>query len=69
MTLDFLKKYLNLAKRTKPVLTQKAAGRISDEYARLRNQDQESTELARVSGWPNYLLLTLTVKIEYTRLL
>jgi len=49
VTLDFLKKYLNLAKRTKPVLTQKAAGRISDEYARLRNQDQESTELARTT--------------------
>lgn len=49
VTIEFLKKYIHLAKSWKPVLTKKAAERIAEEYARLRNQDQESTDIARTT--------------------
>ena len=46
--MDFLKKYIHLAKSIQPQLTKKASERIADEYARLRNMDQENTDIARV---------------------
>jgi len=49
VTLDFIKKYVHLAKSMKPVLTKEATQRIAEEYARLRNQDRESTDIARTT--------------------
>jgi len=49
VTMDFLKKYIHLAKSIQPQLTKKASERIADEYARLRNMDQENTDIARTT--------------------
>ena len=40
--LDFVKKYIEVAKCLKPVLTEEACEMISEEYSRLRSQDFES---------------------------
>lgn len=50
VTIEFLKKYIHLTKSWRaPVLSKKAAERITEEYARLRSQDQESTDIARTT--------------------
>ncbi|KAG8445832.1 hypothetical protein GDO86_010571 [Hymenochirus boettgeri] len=46
---EFMRKYIHVAKIFKPVLTQEAANYIAEEYTRLRNQDQLSTDVARTS--------------------
>merc|ERR1712051_689660 len=40
--LDFVKKYIEVAKCLKPVLTEEACEMIGEEYSRLRSQDFES---------------------------
>merc|ERR1712029_913312 len=40
--LDFVKKYIEVSKCLKPVLTEEACEMISEEYSRLRSQDFES---------------------------
>merc|ERR1712113_585911 len=40
--LDFVKKYIEVAKCIKPVLTEEACEMIGEEYSRLRSQDFES---------------------------
>merc|ERR1712183_343630 len=42
--LDFVKKYIEVAKCIKPVLTEEACEMIGEEYSRLRSQDFESGE-------------------------
>lgn len=47
VSLEFMKKYIHVAKIIKPVLTQQAADCIAEEYAKLRSQ--ESTDIARTT--------------------
>nr|BAP63985.1 zygotic Mcm3 protein [Xenopus laevis] len=49
LSMEFMRKYIHVAKIFKPVLTQEAASFIAEEYTRLRNQDQMSTDVARTS--------------------
>ncbi|KAE8605438.1 hypothetical protein XENTR_v10015138 [Xenopus tropicalis] len=49
LSVEFMRKYVHVAKIFKPVLTQEAASFIAEEYSRLRNQDQLSTDVARTS--------------------
>lgn len=43
-----MRKYIHVAKAISPVLTQEAANHIAEEYTRLRNQDQQGSDIARV---------------------
>lgn len=45
---EFMRKYIHVAKAISPVLTQEAANHIAEEYTRLRNQDQQGVDIARV---------------------
>ncbi|KAM4693764.1 DNA replication licensing factor MCM3 [Discoglossus pictus] len=49
VSIDFMRKYIHVAKIFKPALTQEAASYIAEEYSRLRSQDQLSTDVARTS--------------------
>uniref|UniRef100_A0A8D0GGT9 DNA replication licensing factor MCM3 n=1 Tax=Sphenodon punctatus TaxID=8508 RepID=A0A8D0GGT9_SPHPU len=49
VSMEFMRKYIHLAKQVKPVLTQEAANHIAEEYSRLRSQDQISSDIARTS--------------------
>ena len=47
--MKFMRKYINVAKDMKPILTRAAADFIADEYSKLRNQDNLQQEnIARV---------------------
>ena len=48
VSMEFMKKYIHVARVIKPVLSREAANCIAEEYAKLRCQDQESTDIARV---------------------
>ncbi|XP_064189909.1 MCM3 minichromosome maintenance deficient 3 (S. cerevisiae), like [Anguilla rostrata] len=48
VTMEFIKKYIHVAKLVKPVLTQEASDHISEQYARLRSHDQVNSESARM---------------------
>lgn len=53
ISMKFMRKYVNVAKDMKPVLTRAAADFIADEYSKLRNQDNLQQEsIARVSYFP-----------------
>ncbi|XP_062308832.1 MCM3 minichromosome maintenance deficient 3 (S. cerevisiae), like isoform X1 [Osmerus eperlanus] len=47
VTMEFIRKYIHVAKLVKPVLTQEASDHIAEEYARLRSHDQVNSESAR----------------------
>ncbi|XP_053314608.1 DNA replication licensing factor MCM3 [Spea bombifrons] len=49
VSMEFMRKYIHVAKIFKPVLTSEAANYIAEEYSRLRNQDQTSSDVARTS--------------------
>uniref|UniRef100_A0A8C5PE72 DNA replication licensing factor MCM3 n=1 Tax=Leptobrachium leishanense TaxID=445787 RepID=A0A8C5PE72_9ANUR len=49
VSMEFMRKYIHVAKIFKPSLTSEAAAYIAEEYSRLRNQDQMSTDVARTS--------------------
>ncbi|KAM4772018.1 DNA replication licensing factor MCM3 [Rhinophrynus dorsalis] len=49
LSIDFMRKYIHVAKIFKPVLTQEVASFIAEEYSRLRSQDQISSDTARTS--------------------
>lgn len=51
LTVQFMRKYIHLAKKLKPVLTEKASEIIADEYTKLRSKDMtaEGAHTARVS--------------------
>lgn len=52
VNLMFMKKYVHLAKGLKPQLTKEAADLISEEYTKLRNQENlETDNMARVSNY------------------
>lgn len=48
VTMEFIRKYIHMAKLVKPVLTQEASDYIAEEYTRLRSHDQVNDDLARV---------------------
>lgn len=43
-----MRKYIHIAKSIKPTLTKEACEVIAEEYSRLRSQDFEHAEMARV---------------------
>ncbi|XP_018603206.1 DNA replication licensing factor MCM3-like isoform X1 [Scleropages formosus] len=47
VTMEFVKKYIHVAKLVKPVLTQEASDYIAEEYSKLRSRDQVDLESAR----------------------
>ncbi|KAJ1148955.1 hypothetical protein NDU88_001779 [Pleurodeles waltl] len=49
VSMEFMRKYIHVAKMVTPVLTQESASYIADQYSRLRSQDQMSSDLARTS--------------------
>ena len=50
VSMEFMKKYIHVAKVMKPALTREAADYISEEYSKLRNQENiQQNNLARVS--------------------
>ncbi|CAM4529938.1 DNA replication licensing factor MCM3 [Lepidochelys kempii] len=49
VSMEFMRKYIHVAKIIKPVLTQESANYIAEEYSRLRSQDQISSDIARTS--------------------
>ena len=44
---EFVKKYIGIAKCMKPTLTKEVCEMIGEEYAKLRSQDFESSDVAR----------------------
>ncbi|GCC21499.1 hypothetical protein chiPu_0019971 [Chiloscyllium punctatum] len=48
VSMEFMRKYIHVAKIVKPVLTSEAANYIAEQYSNLRNQDQMSSDVARV---------------------
>ena len=48
ITVQFMRKYLNVAKKIVPELTREAADYIAEEYSKLRNQENLQGDLARV---------------------
>ncbi|XP_041038392.1 zygotic DNA replication licensing factor mcm3-like isoform X2 [Carcharodon carcharias] len=49
VSMEFMRKYIHVAKIVKPVLTSEAANHIAEEYSSLRSQDQMSSDVARTS--------------------
>ncbi|RXM28058.1 Zygotic DNA replication licensing factor mcm3 [Acipenser ruthenus] len=49
LSMEFMRKYIHVAKIVKPVLTQEAASHIAEEYSRLRSQEQLTNDVARTS--------------------
>lgn len=58
ISMKFMRKYIHVAKDTKPILTRAAADFIADEYSKLRNQDNlQQDSIARVRFVSVYILL------------
>ncbi|KAJ6659649.1 hypothetical protein lerEdw1_018618 [Lerista edwardsae] len=49
VSVEFMRKYIHVAKMLKPVLTEEAASIISQEYSSLRSQEQINSDVARTS--------------------
>lgn len=49
VSMEFMRKYIHVAKMIKPVLTEESASYIAEEYSRLRSQSQMNSDVARVS--------------------
>ncbi|XP_030303403.1 DNA replication licensing factor MCM3 [Calypte anna] len=49
VSMEFMRKYIHVAKMIKPVLTQESASYIAEEYSRLRSQNQMNSDIARTS--------------------
>lgn len=47
LSVNFMRKYIHLAKCMKPKLTESAAEVISNEYSRLRSEEQQEKDMAR----------------------
>ncbi|XDV41892.1 hypothetical protein PO909_010675, partial [Leuciscus waleckii] len=47
VTMEFIRKYIHVAKLVKPVLTQEASDYIAEEYSRLRSHDQVNSDSSR----------------------
>lgn len=54
--MQFMRKYIHIAKGMKPILTRAASDYIAEEYAKLRNQDNLTQDnIARVRPLPIYI--------------
>lgn len=62
--MDFMKKYIHIAKAIKPQLTQEASDIIATEYTKLRDFDLEQSEVARVSFF--YISFCFTIKLTFS---
>ncbi|NXF73748.1 MCM3 factor, partial [Sclerurus mexicanus] len=49
VSMEFMRKYIHVAKMIKPVLTEEAARYIAEEYSRLRSQSDMNSDIARTS--------------------
>ncbi|NXR19204.1 MCM3 factor, partial [Cinclus mexicanus] len=49
VSMEFMRKYIHVAKMIKPVLTEESASYIAEEYSRLRSQSQTNSDVARTS--------------------
>ncbi|NWI76580.1 MCM3 factor, partial [Dryoscopus gambensis] len=49
VSMEFMRKYIHVAKMIKPVLTEESASYIAEEYSRLRSQSQMNSDVARTS--------------------
>jgi DNA replicative helicase MCM subunit Mcm2 (Cdc46/Mcm family) len=49
-SIDFMRKYLYIAKCLVPTLTDEVRTALAEEYASLRSQDQVDSDIARVGG-------------------
>ncbi|XP_054034152.1 DNA replication licensing factor MCM3 [Dryobates pubescens] len=49
VSMEFMRKYIHVAKMIKPVLTQESASYIAEEYSRLRSQSEMNSDIARTS--------------------
>ncbi|KAM9563488.1 DNA replication licensing factor MCM3 [Guaruba guarouba] len=49
VSMEFMRKYIHVAKMIKPVLTEESASYIAEEYSRLRSQDQINSDIAMTS--------------------
>uniref|UniRef100_A0A8C4QA97 DNA replication licensing factor MCM3 n=1 Tax=Eptatretus burgeri TaxID=7764 RepID=A0A8C4QA97_EPTBU len=47
VSLEFMRKYIHVAKALKPALSSQAAEYIAEEYAKLRNQEEMGADIAR----------------------
>lgn len=56
VSMNFMKKYIHLAKGVKPKLTAEASEVIADEYSKLRSQDMMDSDVARVN-WIKSIML------------
>lgn len=50
VSMEFMRKYIHVAKMIKPVLTEESASYIAEEYSRLRSQSNMDSDVARVSS-------------------
>lgn len=48
VSIDFMKKYIHIAKAIKPQLTKEASDIIAEEYTKLRTFDLEQNDVSRV---------------------
>ncbi|KAM9017379.1 DNA replication licensing factor MCM3 [Ara ararauna] len=49
VSMEFMRKYIHVAKMIKPILTEESASYIAEEYSRLRSQDQINSDIAMTS--------------------
>ncbi|XP_033856991.1 maternal DNA replication licensing factor mcm3-like [Acipenser ruthenus] len=49
VSMEFIRKYIHVAKLVKPVLTKEAADYIAEEYSKLRSHEQVTSETARTT--------------------
>lgn len=49
VSMKFMRKYIHIAKSIKPTLSKEACEVVAEEYSRLRSQDVEHADIARVS--------------------
>ncbi|NWS41660.1 MCM3 factor, partial [Probosciger aterrimus] len=49
VSMEFMRKYIHVAKMIKPVLTEESANYIAEEYSRLRSQNQMNSDMAMTS--------------------
>lgn len=62
--MQFMRKYIHVAKALKPSLTREAAEYIAEEYAKLRSQDNmQSDNIARVINL--YLLRHNSLSVRF----
>ena len=48
--MNFIRKYIHIAKEMKPKLSSEACTAISEEYSRLRSQDNTNNDMAKVGA-------------------